>query len=159
MLGHSGFLTRDPSLARHRFTVSDYHRMAQVGLLSKRDRVELIEGEVITMTPIGSSHAGIVNRLTRVLVQAVGDRAVIAPQNPVQLDPHNEPQPDIAVLKPRPDDYQGATPGADDVLLVVEVADSSLVRIAATTPRWFCAIWPIEESAAEIISITLATVA
>jgi len=100
--------------------------MGEVGILTERDRVELIEGELIAMSPIGSQHSGTVNTLTRRLVLAVGDRGVVAVRNPVQLDDLTEPEPDFAVLKPRPDDYRLATPRADEVLLIVEVADTSL---------------------------------
>src|SRR6185312_11009072 len=119
-------LTRNPWVARRPLTVADYHRMGEVGILTERDRVELIEGELIAMSPIGSEHSGTVNALTRRLVQMVGDRGVVAVQNPVQLDDLTEPEPDFAVLKPRADDYRRATPRANEVLLIIEVADSSL---------------------------------
>ena len=122
----TGLLTRNPWVARRPLTVADYHRMGEVGILTERDRVELIEGELIAMSPIGSEHAGAVNALNRRLVQVVGERGIVAVQNPVRLDDLSEPQPDFAVLKPRPDDYRKATPRPDEVLLVIEVADSSL---------------------------------
>jgi Uma2 family endonuclease len=100
--------------------------MGEVGILTEDDRVELIEGQLIAMSPIGSNHSGTVNALTHALVQAVGDRGVVAVQNPVQLDDLSEPQPDFAVLKPRADFYRRATPRPDEVLLIIEVADSSL---------------------------------
>ncbi len=87
-------------------------------------RVELVEGEIVEMSPIGSRHAWCVARLTSLLVGAAGGRAVVWPQNPVELDDHSEPQPDLALL--RPDVETGANPGPEDLLLVVEVADSSL---------------------------------
>ena len=124
--GEIGLLTRNPWVARRALTVAEYHRMGEVGILTERDRVELIEGELIAMSPIGSEHAGTVNALNRLLVQAVGERGVVAVQNPVRLDDLSEPQPDFAVLKPRADDYRRATPRSADVLLIVEVADTSL---------------------------------
>jgi len=124
--GETSLLTRNPWVARRPLTVGEYHRMGEVGILTERDRVELIEGELIAMSPIGSQHSGTVNTLTRRLVLAVGDRGVVAVRNPVQLDDLTEPEPDFAVLKPRPDDYRLATPRADEVLLIVEVADTSL---------------------------------
>ena len=124
--GEIGLLTRNPWVARRALTVAEYHRMCEVGILTERDRVELIEGELIAMSPIGSEHAGTVNALTRLLVQAVGERGIVAVQNPVRLDDLSEPQPDFAVLKPRADDYRRATPRSGDVLLIVEVADTSL---------------------------------
>jgi Uma2 family endonuclease len=127
MASHAtGLLTRNPWVARRPLTVAEYHRMGEVGILTERDRVELIEGELIAMSPIGSEHAGAVNALTRQLVQVVGERGIVAVQNPVRLDDLSEPQPDFAVLKPRSDDYRKATPRPEEVLLIIEVADSSL---------------------------------
>lgn len=119
-------LVQDPCASRRLLSVADYHRMAEAGILTDRDRVELIEGEIITMSPAGSPHAGTVKRLNRLFVRAVGDRAVVSVQDPVQLGDDSEPEPDIALLVPRGDDYTAAHPSAADVLLVVEVADSSL---------------------------------
>lgn len=111
---------------RHRLTVADYHRMGQAGVFSVDHRVELIEGEIVDMAPIGSLHAGTVTYLIHVLRAALGDQAMVAAQNPVYLDRHSEPQPDIAVLKPRADFYRGSHPRPADVLLIIEVADSTL---------------------------------
>src|SRR5271165_6986138 len=124
--GETGLLTRNPWVTRRALTVAEYHRMGEVGILTEDDRVELIEGELIAMSPIGSEHSGTVNVLTHCLVQAVGQRGIVAVQNPVQLDDLSEPQPDFAVLKPRADFYRRATPRPDEVLLIIEVADSSL---------------------------------
>ena len=124
--GETGLLTRNPWVARRALTVAEYHRMGEVGILAECDRVELIEGELIAMSPIGSEHSGTVNALNRMLVRAVGDAGVVAVQNPVQLDDHSEPQPDFAVLKPRADDYRRSTPRPNDVLLIIEIAFSSL---------------------------------
>jgi Uma2 family endonuclease len=100
--------------------------MGEVGILTRDDRVELIEGQLVAMSPIGSAHAGTSNALTRRLVLAVGDRGIVAVGNPVQLDDLSEPQPDFAVLKAREDDYRRATPRPHEVLLIIEVSDSSL---------------------------------
>ncbi|WP_428484670.1 Uma2 family endonuclease [Rhodopila sp.] len=124
--GETGLLTRNPWVARRPLTVAEYHRMGEVGILSERDRVELIEGELVAMSPIGSSHSGTVNGLTRLLVTVVGERGVVSVQNQIQLDDHNEPEPDFAVLRPKADDYRGATPRPEDVLLVIEIAASGL---------------------------------
>ncbi len=124
--GGTGLLARNPWVARRALTVAEYHRMGEVGILTEGDRVELIEGELVAMAPIGSEHSGTVNALTRLLVEIVGDWGVVAVQNPVQLDDLTEPEPEFAVLKPRPDYYRRATPRADDVLLLIEVADFSL---------------------------------
>jgi Uma2 family endonuclease len=124
--GETSLLSRNPWVARRVLTVAEYHRMAEAGILTERDRVELIEGELIAMSPIGSEHSGTVNALNRTLVRAVGDRAIVAVQNPVQLDDLSEPEPDFALLKPRDDDYRRATPRPHEVLLIIEVADTSL---------------------------------
>lgn len=124
--GDLGLLTRHPWVVRRKLDVREYHRMGEAGILGEDDRVELIEGELVMMTPIGSPHAGAINALNRLLVVAAGDRALVAVQNPVRLDDRSEPQPDFALLRPRADDYRTATPRPEDVLLLIEVADSSL---------------------------------
>ncbi len=108
------------------FTSSEYHAMAETGILSEDDRVELIEGEIFQMTPIGSRHAGSVNRLTRAFTGPLGERAVVAVQNPIHLNDFSEPQPDFALLHPREDLYSGSHASPEDVFLLVEVADASL---------------------------------
>lgn len=100
--------------------------MAQAGILVEDDRVELIDGDLIDMAPIGSRHAGTVSRLTRLFGAAVGADAILSVQNPVQLDRYSQPQPDIALLRPRADFYAESHPQAADVLLIVEVAEASL---------------------------------
>ncbi|MBI4499944.1 MAG: Uma2 family endonuclease [Gemmatimonadetes bacterium] len=108
------------------FTADDYHRLGQLGILHEDDRVELVDGQVVVMSPIGRRHAGRVNYLTNVLVKLVGDRGVVSVQNPLLVNDEYEPQPDILVLKPNPTAYSDRLPGPDDVLLLIEVADSSL---------------------------------
>jgi Uma2 family endonuclease len=116
--------TKTHEVTRRRFTVHDYHRMAEVGILHEDERVELIEGDIVEMTPIGSRHAMCVIRLTRLLVPLVGDRALVSPQNPVRLSERLEPQPDMTVIRAR--DYEGSLPGPEDVLLLIEVSDTTL---------------------------------
>ena len=110
----------------HRLTVDEYYRMAEVGLLPPDARVELIEGEIIDMAPIGSRHAATVNGLAKTLILAVGDSAVVAVQSPLRLSHRSEPQPDLAVLRPRADRYRDSHATAPDVLLLVEVSDTTL---------------------------------
>lgn len=110
-----------------RFTVHDYHRMGEAGILSEDDRVELIRGEILCMSPIGGRHAGCIIYLQREFTLQVGDRAAVSVQNPVRLTPHSEPEPDIVLLRPRQDSYRRELPRPEDVLLIVEVADSSLM--------------------------------
>ena len=109
---------------RRRFTVHDYHRMGEARILHEDDRLELIEGEIVEMAAIGTRHFSCVNRLNRLLVISVGDEAVISVQNPVRLNEHTELQPDLAVIRPR--DYRESLPEPDDVLLLIEVSDTTL---------------------------------
>jgi len=111
---------------RFKLTVEQYHRMGEAGILHADDRIELIDGELIRMAPIGSLHAGLVSRLARLLIERTAGRAVVSPQNPMILSELTEPQPDLSVLRWRSDDYMGAVPMAADALLVIEVADSTL---------------------------------
>lgn len=112
-------------LLRRFFTVEEYHRIAEAGIFQEDDRVELLEGEIIRMTPIGSHHATCVRRLNRPFSMAAGERVIVDVQNPIRLGEHSEPQPDLTLLRPRPDFYGEAHPGPADILLVVEVAESS----------------------------------
>lgn len=118
-------------LLRRLFTVQEYHRMAEAGILREDDRLELLRGEIIQMSPIGSRHAATVNRINRLFFKKFGDRALPSIQNPVELDDYSEPQPDIALLRPRDDYYESSHPLPEDVLLLVEVADST-VRLDRT---------------------------
>ena len=113
-------------IARRHFNVTEYYRMAAAGVLSEDDRVELIEGEIIEMNPIGSRHAACVGRLTKFLERLAGDRVIVWVQNPVKVSDYSEPLPDVALLKPRDDFYAHANPQPTDVLLIIEVADSSV---------------------------------
>jgi Uma2 family endonuclease len=113
-------------LTTRRFTVAEYYRMAEVGILGADERVELIEGEIIAMTASGSRHAATVSRLTRLLVPSVGDRGLVRVQLPVRLSDISEPEPDLAVVRPRRDDYAAGHPGPADTLLIVEVADTTV---------------------------------
>lgn len=108
------------------FTADEYHRLAEVGILHEDDRVELLDGVIVEMSPIGVSHASCVDRLMALLQRRYGDRAIIRVQGPIRLNMYSEPQPDLSILKPRADFYGGAHPGPSDVLAVIEVADTSL---------------------------------
>lgn len=112
-------------VSRRLFTVEEYHQMAQAGLLTEDDRVELIEGEIVEMSPIGSRHQACVDQMTRLLVHALQDRAILRVQGPIQLSEQSEPQPDLALLRPSQDGYVSGHPGPDDVLLAVEVAETT----------------------------------
>jgi Uma2 family endonuclease len=113
------------AIKRHRFTVDEYYRMAETGILAPGQRVELIEGEIVDMTPIGRRHMACVDRLTRDFVTALGDRAIVRVQGALRLHEHSEPEPDLVLLRPRADFYAEQDAGPDDTLLVIEVADTS----------------------------------
>lgn len=112
-------------ITRKHFNVEDYYRMTQAGILSESDRVELLDGEVVEMSPIGSRHAATVDRLNKLINKLVGDE-IVRVQSPICLDEYSEPQPDVCLLKPRSDFYSGSHPTPEDVLLVIGVADSSV---------------------------------
>jgi len=111
---------------RRIFSVDEYHRMSEAGILSEDDRVELIEGEIIKISPIGSRHAACVNRLNFLLNRKAGQAAIVSIQNPIRLHDYSEPEPDIALLQSRDDFYSEAHPGPKDVLLIIEVSDTSI---------------------------------
>jgi Uma2 family endonuclease len=111
---------------RWRFTVDDFYRMGEAGILPPEARVELIDGEVIKMAPIGSHHNGSVAGLDEILREGLGRRVTITIQGPLALERYWNPQPDVLVLKRRADHYRNANPTAADVLLVIEVADTTL---------------------------------
>jgi Uma2 family endonuclease len=108
------------------FTVDDYYRMAEAGILNEDSRVELIEGEIIEMSPIGIRHASCVSRAIKFFMTMLGDRILLSPQNPVRLSKITEPQPDILLLKPRSDFYASKHPVAEDTFLVLEVSGTTL---------------------------------
>jgi len=115
-----------PEISRYYFSAAEFERMGEAGVFTKDARLELIEGEIIEMSPIGSRHAACVNFLSRFLNQAVGDIALVSVQNPIRLNDFSEPEPDIALLRLRDDFYRDAHPTPADVLLMIEVADTTL---------------------------------
>ena len=113
------------SLTARRFSVEEYHRMVEVGILGEDERVELIDGRILQMSPIGSQHAAYVSFLNRKL-RAIEETAIVRIQDPVILDDETEPQPDVAVVGFKANAYADSHPHAEDVLLLIEVADTSL---------------------------------
>jgi Uma2 family endonuclease len=112
---------------RHKLDVEAYYKMAEAGILVDPAHTELIDGEIIDMPAIGSPHAALVKRLVRLVAHAVADGTVLlSVQDPLRLDSFNEPEPDLMLLRPRADDYRASHPSAADVLLLVEVADTSV---------------------------------
>ena len=113
-------------LQRRLLTTDDYHLLLRAGSLSEDDQVELIEGEIIEMSPISPEHAARVKRLAELFHDAVRKRAIVSVQDPILAGEHSEPQPDVALLRPRADYYAKSHPGPEDVLLVVEIAETSV---------------------------------
>ena len=106
--------------------VNEFYQMAEMGILKEDERVELIKGELLTMSPVGSFHAGLHTRLSRLFTTSVNNEALVYTQNPIYLSEVSSPEPDITLLKPRDDDYIHALPRAEDILLLIEISDSSL---------------------------------
>jgi Uma2 family endonuclease len=115
-------------LTVHRFTVDEFQRMGDAGIFDEDDRVELIRGQVVEMSPIGAAHAACVKQLLALFAPLVGGLATLSIHDPIVLGTHEQPQPDVALLRHRPDAYRTALPRSADVLLVIEVADTSLQR-------------------------------
>jgi Uma2 family endonuclease len=116
-------------LKRRRFTVDEYHRMAEFGILTEDDRVELLDGDIIEMAPIGFRHASISDRLNRLFTSRLGDRVIVRVGGPILLPKQDsEPQPDLTLLRPRSDFYSRAHPEPADVFLTVEVMDTTAYR-------------------------------
>ncbi|HEY0077518.1 MAG TPA: Uma2 family endonuclease [Pyrinomonadaceae bacterium] len=113
-------------IAKHHFTATEFERMGEAGILAEDARLELIEGEIIELSPISSHHAACVMFLNRFLNRAVGDETIVSVHNPIKLDDFSEPQPDVALLRLRDDFYRDGHPTPADVLLVVEVADTTV---------------------------------
>jgi Uma2 family endonuclease len=138
-----------PRLNTFRLNVSQYHQMSEAGIFSENDKVELINGEIIEMSPIGRRHTACVNRLNSVFSQLLGKKVIIAVQNPITLNNLSEPQPDIALLKPRADFYESGHPQPQDVFLLIEVADRSLeydrdVKIPLYASSGITEVWLVD---------------
>ena len=111
---------------RHRITVDEYYRMGELGLIAPDARVELIDGEIIDMAPIGNPHMATVDRINKLLIHAVGDRAIVRCQGAVQLGDYSAPEPDFVLLAPRTDYYSTRRAISSDTLLAIEVSDTTL---------------------------------
>jgi Uma2 family endonuclease len=117
-----------PASTKHLISVEDYHKMGEAGLFESGARVELIDGEIFDMTPIGTKHASTVTRLTDIFTEGLRGKAIVSVQNPIVLGAQSEPQPDLAVLKKKKDYYASAHPRPGDILLLIEVADTTACR-------------------------------
>jgi len=140
---------------RHKLTVDDYHKLGDAGVLNEDSRVELIEGELIEMAPIGGPHMGLINRLNKLLVFAVGDAGVVSMQNAVTLPPWSEPQPDFAILRPGADTRHAPVPNPPDVLWLIEVADTTLAydrrtKVPIYARAGILEVWVVDANACAI---------
>jgi len=125
-LRYSIGVSMSSEVSRRLFTIDDCYRMLDAGILHEDDRVELIRGDLLNMSPIGTRHQSVVDGATRELVRTVGDSAIVRVQGTIELDRFSAPQPDLVLLRPRDDLYVHKHPGAPDIFLIIEVADSSL---------------------------------
>ena len=120
-------LERPKQPSRHRLDVDAYYKMVEAGILPRDQRVELIDGEIIDVNAMGSRHAAIKNDLAQLFIRSLSnDVARVICQSPLRLDSYNEPEPDVAILRPRADRYRSSHPGGADVLLLIEVSDAAL---------------------------------
>ena len=136
-------------LLRRKFTTQEYHQMVDSGIIATDERIELLKGEIIAMSPIGIKHAACVRRLNNILSQHLTGEAIIDIQNPLELDNLSEPQPDIALLKPRADFYATAHPQSEDIFLIIEVADKTLksdreVKIPLYAKNQIAEVWLVD---------------
>lgn len=136
-------------LLTRKFTVDQYHKMADAGIFSAEERVELIRGEIIEMSPIGLKHAATVNRLNRLFQQRLETSTIVSIQNPIHLTDNSEPQPDVVLLKPRADFYETKIPTPEDILLIVEIADRTLrydrdVKIPLYAENGIVEVWSLD---------------
>lgn len=144
----------------YRFTVKDYHRMAEFKILDPKDRVELVDGVVFEMSAIGARHGSCVDRLAQSFFSAVHGRGIVRVQGPIQLGEFSEPQPDVAILRFRSDFYADHHPMPPDIHLVIEVADTSLRHdLARKAPLYVASgvpeVWVVDLTAS-LIHVTTA---
>lgn len=139
------------NVLRRLFTVKEFHRMIETGILKEGDPVELVRGEIIQMAAIGSKHASCVRRVSAVLRSRLGDAVFVDTQNPIELGEYSEPQPNVALLRPRADFYAEAHPKSEDVFLLVEVSDTTLrfdrsVKIPLYAEEGIAEVWIVNLS-------------
>jgi Uma2 family endonuclease len=142
---------------RRRFTRAEYYRMAEVGILGRRDRVELIRGEIVEMSPIGRRHQAFIDNLSRLLILRLADDAIVSVHGPLALADDTEPEPDLVVLRRRDVPYKEREAWAEDALLVIEVAESSLAYDRSTKMRLYAEVgipeyWVVD-CAAETVEV------
>jgi Uma2 family endonuclease len=134
----------DVAVARRLFTREEYHRMGEAEILKPTERIELIQGEIVEMAPIGRRHYAFVDNLTQLLIMRLAGRAIVSAQGPIALADDSEPQPDVAVYRRRAVPYKDADRGPDDALLLIEVAETSLAYDRSTKLRLYAAAGIVE---------------
>lgn len=144
-------------ILRKKFTVGQYHQMIESGILTDRDRVELIKGEIIEMSPVGRRHAACVDRLTELFILRLASRAIVRTQNPIRLSNDSEPQPDLTLLRRRDDFYETGHPKPEDIFLVIEVSDTTAdfdreIKIPTYAEEGIAEAWLIDVNA-QIIEV------
>lgn len=136
-------------ILRKRFTVEQYHQMIESRILTEDDRVELIQGEILQMSPVGRRHAACVDRLVEFLILQLASQAIVRVQSPIQLNDNSEPQPDLALLRRRTDFYQQGHPTPIDIFLIIEVSDSTIdydreVKVPVYAQNGILEVWLID---------------
>lgn len=144
-------------ILRKKFTVFQYHQMIESGILTDRDRVELIKGEIIEMSPIGRRHAACVDRLTELFILHLASKVIVRAQNPIQLSNDSEPQPDLAILRRRDNFYSTGHPKPEDIFLVIEVSDTTVefdreVKIPLYAQEGISIVWLVDLNA-EVVEV------
>lgn len=144
-------------ISRHRFSRDDYHRMATAGILSEDDRVELLDGEIVNMSPIGPRHNTVVDRLNRFFTKLSGESFICRTQGSISLPGASEPEPDLVLLRFRDDEYENELPTPADILLIIEVAESSTAQDRETKRDLYATAgigeyWVIDLKTNELIS-------
>ena len=122
-----------------RITVTEYHQMAEAGILAAEEQVELIAGQIIQKMPKGPAHSALCKRIEKLLESRLGDQVLVRLQDPMQLDPYSEPEPDIAVVHPSPNFYAAHHPTPDEIYLIIEVSDTTLSRDLDTKANLYAA--------------------
>ncbi len=113
-------------LSTKKYTLAEYHQMIEIGILKAQDKVELIRGEIIKMSPVGLKHASCVKKINQLFAQKLGNKVILGIQDPIKLNDNSQPQPDVVLLKPKSDFYATEHPKSEDILLLIEVADTSI---------------------------------
>jgi Uma2 family endonuclease len=139
-------------LLKRLFTVQEYDRMIAANIFAPQDRLELIRGEIVQMSPIGRRHAAHVRRLNTLFSEKLHQQAIVDIQNPIELDDNSEPQPDVAILRLSPDFYESAHPQPSDILLLIEVADTTVesdraVKVPLYAENGIAEVWLININA------------